>query len=126
MMESAAEGMKLPARENRTIRIRYVKAVETMLKSNQKHSAVSAASAMRPSKRCTVSCSNLLVGLRVIPIDRLLGPASRDSSHSIPREFWQSYRSSAHTGRSRETSALVKQRLALRWGCASVGKLAAV
>src|SRR6266550_6233321 len=67
MKESAIKGMKPPARDNRRIRIKYVKAVETRPTSSQKHDAVSTVSAMRPSKKCTVSCNNLVVGLRVIP-----------------------------------------------------------
>ena len=61
MMESAADGMKLPARENRTIRVRYVKAVATRLKSIQKHSAVSAARTTRPSKKRPVSSKKLFL-----------------------------------------------------------------
>src|SRR5262245_65574114 len=86
MKESTTKGMKATARDNTTIRIKYVKAVETRPKSSQKHSAVSAASAMRPSRKCTVSCSNLVIGLRVIPINRSLGSAaSRQQSLNSDR-----------------------------------------
>src|ERR1700730_17089883 len=82
MMQRAVKGMKLPARDNRTIKIKYVKAVETRRKSSQKQTHVSNASAMRPNNRWTVSWNNLVLGLRLIPINHLLVLAPRRSSHA--------------------------------------------
>src|SRR5215470_13719902 len=93
MNERATKGMKPSARDNRTIRIKDVKAVETRRKSSQKHSAVSSASAMRPSRKCTVSCSNLVIGLRVIGINRSLGSAASRQQSLHSDKSSQSYRS---------------------------------
>src|SRR5262244_4163728 len=100
MKESATKEMKPPARDNRAIRIKSVKAAETRRKSSQKHSAVSAASAMRPSKKCAVSRNNLVVGPRVIPINRSPGSAaSRQQSLHSERSSRQSYRAPRCRGR---------------------------
>ena len=116
MKESAAKEMKPPARDNRAIRIKSVKAAGTRRKPSQKHSAVSAASATKPSKKCAVSRNNLVVGPRVIPINRSLGSAA-----SRQQSFHSERTPGNHTARpvaeeEERDFALVKQRIALRRG----------
>src|SRR5262249_12289445 len=73
MKERPIKGIKAMLRDNRTIRIKYAKAVETRRKPSQKHRAVSTASATSPSRKCTVSGKNLVIELRLNSSTHSLG-----------------------------------------------------